>query len=67
MPISSCLIESSTVDINTIKSRNYDLDIKNPSTKEETTEYSTIEIFDILNKSLIKSNKLLNQLKDEIN
>lgn len=51
------------VDIQTIIDRNYDLDIKNPNKKEETHEYSSKEIMQMLEKSFAKSHDLLNQLK----
>ena len=51
------------VDIQTIIDRNYDLDIKNPTKQDETHEYNSIELMDLLHNSFDKSNKLLNQLK----
>ena len=54
------------VDIQTIIERGYDLDIKNPNKQEEEHEYSSAELIDMLEKSMSKSNKLLNQLKSEL-
>jgi len=54
------------VDIQTIIERGYDLDIKNPNKQEEEHEYSSAELIDMLEKSMSKSNKLLNQLKTEL-
>lgn len=51
------------VDMQTIKDRNYDLDIKNPTKQEEEIIYSSAELMEMLNKSFSKSNDLLNQLK----
>ena len=53
---------SSYVDDEIIK-RNYDLDIKNPTKEEETFEYSSIELMDMLERSFNTSNDLLNKLK----
>lgn len=54
------------VDINTIIERGYDLDIKNPAITEQEKEYNSSEIIDMLNASLEKSHKLLNQLKSTL-
>lgn len=51
------------VNIKTIIERNYDLDIKNPAKKEETTEYSSAELIEKLHESFAKSEKLLAELK----
>lgn len=51
------------VDINTIINRGYDLDIKNPNKQEEEHEYTSVEIIELLERSMQKSNHLLNQLK----
>jgi type I restriction enzyme M protein len=51
------------VDIQTIIERNYDLDIKNPSRKEETHEFSSTELMEMLQESFEKSSKMLEQLK----
>lgn len=54
------------VNIKTIIERNYDLDIKNPTKKEEEHEYNTKELMQLLDKSFAKSNNLLNQLKQAV-
>jgi type I restriction enzyme M protein len=54
------------VDIKTIFERGYDLDIKNPSKQEEVHEFSSPELIELLDKSMQKSNDLLNQLKSEL-
>ncbi|QBN20523.1 class I SAM-dependent DNA methyltransferase [Flavobacterium nackdongense] len=54
------------VDIKTIIDRNYDLDIKNPTKQEETHEYNSLELMDLLHTSFDKSNALLNQLKKAV-
>jgi type I restriction enzyme M protein len=51
------------VPIETIKARGYDLDIKNPHKIEETHEYSSAELMELLRVSFEKSNGLLDQLK----
>ncbi|GAQ49697.1 DNA methyltransferase [Flavobacterium psychrophilum] len=54
------------VDIQNIIDRNYDLDIKNPTKQEETHEYNSVEIMELLHTSFDKSNTLLNQLKKAV-
>ena len=54
------------VPIQTIIDRNYDLDIKNPTKQEETYEYNSVELMDLLHTSFDKSNSLLNQLKNAV-
>jgi type I restriction enzyme M protein len=54
------------VPIQTIIDRNYDLDIKNPTKQEETHEYNSVELMDLLHTSFDKSNSLLNQLKNAV-
>lgn len=54
------------VNIKTIIERNYDLDIKNPTKKEEEHEYNTQDLMQLLDKSFAKSNNLLNQLKQAV-
>lgn len=54
------------VNIQTIKDRSYDLDIKNPNKKEEKNEYSSAELMEMLHESFLKSDKLLNQLKEAV-
>lgn len=51
------------VHIETIKARNYDLDIKNPHKTEDLHEYTSREIIGLLEQSFAKSGDLLNQLK----
>lgn len=53
------------VDIHTIIERNYDLDIKNPARKEETHEYSSAELMEMLRSSFEKSKQLLDQLEEK--
>ena len=52
------------VNIETIKERNYDLDIKNPAKQEETHEYSSSELLEMLETSFINGNNQLIQLKN---
>lgn len=54
------------VDIQTIKDRGYDLDIKNPTKQEEANEYASAELMEMLHQSFLKSDKLLNQLKEAV-
>ncbi|MBI3137725.1 MAG: SAM-dependent DNA methyltransferase [Sphingobacteriales bacterium] len=54
------------VDIQTIKDRGFDLDIKNPTKKEEKHEYNSAELMEMLRQSFLKSEKLLNQLKEAV-
>ena len=54
------------VEIQTIIDRNYDLDIKNPTKKEEVHEYNSVELMELLHTSFDKSNSLLNQLKEAV-
>lgn len=54
------------VDIQSIIDRNYDLDIKNPTKQEETHEYNSMELMELLHTSFDKSNTLLNQLKKAV-
>ncbi len=54
------------VDIQTIIDKNYDLDFKNPNKQEETHEYSSIELMQMLEKSFGKSQDLLNKLKEAV-
>lgn len=54
------------VDIQTIIDRGYDLDIKNPKKMEEVHKYSTDELLGMLDKSIGRSNDLLNQLRNEL-
>ena len=54
------------VNIKTIIDRGYDLDIKNPTRKEEAKELSSSELMELLAKSFDNSHKLLNQLKQAV-
>jgi type I restriction enzyme M protein len=54
------------VNIKTIVDRGYDLDIKNPTKKEEEQEHDSAELMKMLAKSFEKSNKLLEQLKEAV-
>jgi type I restriction enzyme M protein len=54
------------VNIETIKARNYDLDIKNPHKTEDLREYTSQEIIGLLEQSFAKSHELLNQLREEL-
>jgi len=54
------------VNIKTIIDRNYDLDIKNPNQPETTQEYNSEELIEMLQKSFIKSDSLLADLKNRI-
>lgn len=55
------------VHIETIKARNYDLDIKNPHKTEDLHEYTSQEIIGLLENSLDKSYSLLRTIKETIN
>lgn len=54
------------VGIQTIKDRNFDLDIKNPTKKEEDRQYTSTELMEMLHQSFLKSDILLNQLKETV-
>ncbi len=51
------------VNIQTIVENGYNLDIKNPTKKEEAHEYNSAELMEMLHLSFEKSNFLLEQLK----
>lgn len=51
------------VDIETLRARNFDLDIKNPHKTEETIEHSSAELMQKLSDSFHKSEDLLAKLK----
>jgi len=55
------------VDIQTIKDNGFNLDIKNPHKEEEEEIHSSAELLDMLHNSFMKSDELLNQLKNELN
>lgn len=54
------------VDIKTIIDHNCDLDIKNPTKREESIEHSSAELMAMLEESFTKSSELLNQLKGAV-
>jgi type I restriction enzyme M protein len=54
------------VNIDTIIERGYDLDIKNPTKKEEEHEYNSTELMELLHASFENSNLLLEQLKEAV-
>lgn len=54
------------VGMDTIKERNFDLDIKNPNKAEEAHEYSSTELMEMLHQSFEKSNSLLEKLKEAV-
>lgn len=54
------------VSIDTIKERNYNLDIKNPHKQIEEKTYSSAELIQMLGDSFRKTNDSLNRLKDTI-
>lgn len=51
------------VNIETLKARNFDLDIKNPNRTEEEHEYTTAELIELLQASFKRSETLLDDLK----
>lgn len=51
------------VHIETVKERGFDLDIKNPTKAEDSHEYTSQEIIELLEKSFAKSNELLRKIK----
>ena len=54
------------VNIKTIIERGYDLDIKNPIKKEETQINTSVELLQMLQDSLKKSNDLLAQITRDL-
>ncbi len=54
------------VPISKIIERGYDLDIKNPTKKEEAQEFNSTELIKMLENSFTKSHELLNQLKEAV-
>lgn len=54
------------VDIETLKARNFDLDIKNPNKTEETHEFTSAELMAQLSESFHKSEDLLAKLKNAV-
>ena len=51
------------VNIKTIIERGFDLDIKNPTKKEEEHEYHSAELMEMLEKSIGRSNELISKIK----
>lgn len=54
------------VSIDEIKSRNYNLDIKNPTKAEEEKQYSSKELIEMLDKSIAKSKSTLDLIKKDL-
>lgn len=54
------------VNIKTIKNNGFNLDIKNPHKEEEEEIHTSSELLDMLHKSFIQSDELLNKLKKEL-
>lgn len=54
------------VSIDEIKSRNYNLDIKNPIKKAEEKQYSSKELLQMLDSSINKSREKLDKIKEEL-
>ncbi|MBS1684409.1 MAG: SAM-dependent DNA methyltransferase [Bacteroidetes bacterium] len=54
------------VSIDTIVERGYDLDVKNPTKKEEAQEHSSVELMQMLDKSISKTGLLANKLKEAL-
>ena len=54
------------VNIDELKARNFDLDIKNPTKQEEVIEHSSVELMQQLGESLQQTHTLMEQLKKAI-
>jgi type I restriction enzyme M protein len=54
------------VDIQTIIDRNYDLDINNPTQREEVMEHSSSELMTMLDDSFDRSHELLNHIRSAV-
>ncbi len=54
------------VSIDTLKQRNFDLDIKNPTKPVEAQTYNSTELMGMLHQSFEKSNSLLEALKEAV-
>ncbi len=54
------------ISIDTIIENNYNLDVKNPTKKEETHEFNSTELMQMMDKSFSKSTSLLKQLKTAV-
>lgn len=48
-----------------LKTRNYDLDIKNPNRQENEVQHTSAELLDLLEASFTKSSNLIQQLREE--
>ncbi|QOY53502.1 N-6 DNA methylase [Candidatus Sulfurimonas baltica] len=55
------------VGIQTIEDNGFNLDIRNPHKEEEEDIHTSSELLDMLHASFIKSDELLNTLKNELN
>ncbi len=55
------------VPVEEIKNGGWNLDIKNPFVKEEEVTHTTSELLEMLDKSFLKSQELLKELKRELN
>lgn len=51
------------ISMKEIQQRNFDLDIKNPSTQESTSTYSSKELIELIEESFSRSQKLIEELK----
>ena len=54
------------VDIDTIKSSGYNLDIKNPHQPVKEKQHNSTELLDMLHQSFVKGDGLLAQLRKEL-
>lgn len=54
------------VSIDTLKDRNFDLDVKNPHKKEEVSEFTSPELLAKFSKSLEQTSTLLEQLRNKV-
>jgi len=54
------------IDIATIETNGYNLDIKNPHQPEEEQQYSSAELLDLLHQSFSKGDELLARLRKEL-
>lgn len=54
------------VNIETLKTNGYNLDIKNPFVKEEEVTHTTAELLELLHQSFVKSDELLTKLREAV-
>lgn len=54
------------VSVEELKKRNYNFDIKNPTTAEQHHQYTSSELVSLIGQSFVKSNQLLKQLKEKL-